>query len=96
VGGEFTYRPSSVLKFSEGGERLLPPEQENETLHLHQKQRLTWWLYYLPLTPWEDRDSKGDFSPVCRGQKSTCSWTGLLNEWPLQLQEMKEQKQMAG
>lgn len=45
VGGEFAERPTFVLKFSEGGERLLPPEQENETLHLHEKQPLTWCLH---------------------------------------------------
>lgn len=43
-------------------------------------------------SPWEDRDSERDFFAIWCGQKTTSSWTGLLDEWLLQLQEMKEQK----
>lgn len=54
VGVQFADRPTCVLKLSEGGEVLLPCEQENEALHLHEKQPLTQWLHHwLLMQKWD-------------------------------------------
>lgn len=104
VSGEFADRPTCVLKFSEGGERPLPPETFARKWDFASPWETISNLVALSFIlshksgapPWEGRNSEGDFSATWCGQKRTSSWAGLLNEWWFQLQGLKEQKEMAG